>query len=293
VIGRAEEIARVIRVLSRRTKYCPVLLGEAGVGKRAVVRGVAERIVAGHVPPVLAACRIVVLDLPMLVASSGDWGRCVEKILAIIAELSQQKDVILFLSDLYSRTQDASFALLLAIARGWIECIATSTREDYERFVSQDPILKRCFQPVPIAPASKELTLEILRSVRDRYEAHHRVTISDPALAAAVELAIGPLPEAAIDLIDEAGALLGLETLPREADLRDLDRQIQELTEKKESAIIEQDFDQAAHLRDQADQLKKRKEALAEELKKQRDAVCGELDEKLIARVAEEAKARS
>jgi ATP-dependent Clp protease ATP-binding subunit ClpC len=248
--------------------------------------------VAGQVPPALASFRIVVLDLPMLVAASGELSKCIDRIMAIIAELSQQQD-ILFLNDLYSpgRTQNAAFGLMLAIARGKAQCIAACTPAEYDEFVAQDPILQRCFQPVPIAPASKELTLEILRSLRERYEAHHRVKISDAALAAAVELADSPLPEAAIDLIDEAGAMLRVETLPPLLDLGELVRQIKDLTEKKEAAVGEQDFEQAAHLLNQADKLKKRQEALAEELKQKMDSVCGEVDDKLIARVVGERKA--
>ncbi len=272
VIGRSREIERVLQILSRRTKNNPVLLGEAGVGKTAIVEGFAQMVINGEVPELLTDRRIVVLDLAMMVAGTKYRGQFEERIKAVMNEVRRAKNTILFIDELHTLVGaggaegaiDASNVLKPALSRGEIQCIGATTLDEYRKYVEKDSALARRFQEVIVDPPSKTETVEILRGLRDRYEAHHRVQISDDALAAAVELSSRYvtgrcLPDKAIDVIDEAGARVRLSSMTRPPDLKEIDEQVDRLNKEKEEAVANQDFEKAATLRDQADKLKKKK----------------------------------
>src|SRR5919199_418333 len=280
VIGRQNEIERVIQVLSRRTKNNPVLLGEAGVGKTAIVEGLAQMIVDGTVPELLRDRRIVVLDL------------------AVMVEVRRAKNTILFIDELHTLVGaggaegaiDASNVLKPALARGEVQCIGATTLDEYRKYIEKDGALDRRFQMVVVNPPSKAEALEILRGLRDRYEAHHRVQITDEALEAAVELSdryitCRCLPDKAIDVVDEAGARVRLKAMTRPPDLKELDDQIERLNQDKEEAVANQDFERAAALRDQADKLKKKKETITREWRERSKEIDGTVDEEVIAEV--------
>ena len=298
VIGRANEIERVVQVLSRRTKNNPVLLGEAGVGKTAIVEGLAQMIVEGNVPELLRDRRIVVLDLAMMVAGTKYRGQFEERIKAVMNEVRRAKNTILFIDELHTLVGaggaegaiDASNVLKPALARGEIQCIGATTLDEYRKYIEKDGALERRFQQIIVNPPSKSETVEILRGLRDRYEAHHRVQITDQALAEATELSdryiTGRcLPDKAIDVIDEAGARIRLKATTRPPDLRELDEEIEQLNADKEAAVAEQDFEKAAQLRDKADKLKKKKEQIAKEWKEKSKEVDGIVDEEVIREV--------
>jgi ATP-dependent Clp protease ATP-binding subunit ClpC len=298
VIGRQNEIERVIQVLSRRTKNNPVLLGEAGVGKTAIVEGLAQMIVDSNVPELLRDRRIVVLDLAMMVAGTKYRGQFEERIKAVMNEVRRAKNTILFIDELHTLVGaggaegaiDASNVLKPALARGEIQCIGATTMDEYRKYIEKDAALARRFQEIIVNPPSKDETVEILRGLRDRYEAHHRVQIKDTALGAAVELSDRYisgryLPDKAIDVIDEAGARIRLKAMTRPPDLKELDAQIEQLNQEKEAAVAEQDFEKAAHLRDQADKLKKKKESITREWREKSKEIDGIVDEEVIAEV--------
>jgi ATP-dependent Clp protease ATP-binding subunit ClpC len=298
VIGRANEIERVIQVLSRRTKNNPVLLGEAGVGKTAIVEGLAQLVVDSNVPELLRDRRIVVLDLAMMVAGTKYRGQFEERIKAVMNEVRRAKNTILFIDELHTLVGaggaegaiDASNVLKPALARGEIQCIGATTLDEYRKYIEKDAALARRFQEIIVNPPTKVEAVEILRGLRDRYEAHHRVQIRDEALDAAVELSDRYisgrcLPDKAIDVIDEAGARIRLKAMTRPPDLKELDGQIEQLNQEKESAVAEQDFEKAAHLRDQADKLKKRKETITREWREKSKETDGVVDEEVIAEV--------
>jgi ATP-dependent Clp protease ATP-binding subunit ClpC len=298
VIGRQNEIERVIQVLSRRTKNNPVLLGEAGVGKTAIVEGLAQMIVDSNVPELLRDRRIVVLDLAMMVAGTKYRGQFEERIKAVMNEVRRAKNTILFIDELHTLVGaggaegaiDASNVLKPALARGEIQCIGATTMDEYRKYIEKDAALARRFQEIIVNPPSKDETVEILRGLRDRYEAHHRVQIKDEALGAAVELSDRYisgryLPDKAIDVIDEAGARIRLKAMTRPPDLKELDAQIEQLNQEKEAAVAEQDFEKAAHLRDQADKLKKKKENITREWREKSKEIDGIVDEEVIAEV--------
>src|SRR6516164_6164196 len=290
VIGRQNEIERVIQVLSRRTKNNPVLLGEAGVGKTAIVDG--------NVPELLHDRRIVVLDLAMMVAGTKYRGQFEERIKAVMNEVRRAKNTILFIDELHTLVGaggaegaiDASNVLKPALARGEIQCIGATTLDEYRKYIEKDGALERRFQQIIVNPPSKEETVEILRGLRDRYEAHHRVQIKDEALEGAVELSDRYisgrcLPDKAIDVIDEAGARVRLKAMTRPPDLKEIDAQVEQLNQEKESAVAEQDFEKAAHLRDQADKLKKKKETITREWRDKAKENEGVVDDEVIAEV--------
>src|SRR5271155_1772287 len=240
VIGRQNEIERVIQVLSRRTKNNPVLLGEAGVGKTAIVEGLAQMVVDSNVPELLRDRRIVVLDLAMMVAGTKYRGQFEERIKAVMNEVRRAKNTILFIDELHTLVGaggaegaiDASNVLKPALARGEIQCIGATTLDEYRKYIEKDSALARRFQEIIIEPSSRPETIEILKGLRDRYETHHRVQITDEALEAAVELSdryitARCLPDKAIDVIDEAGARVRLRAMTRPPDLKDLDGQIE------------------------------------------------------------------
>src|SRR6201998_2140797 len=298
VIGRTNEIERVIQVLSRRTKNNPVLLGEAGVGKTAIVEGLAQLIVDSNVPELLRDRRIVVLDLAMMVAGTKYRGQFEERIKAVMNEVRRAKNTILFIDELHTLVGaggaegaiDASNVLKPALARGEIQCIGATTLDEYRKYIEKDGALERRFQQIIVNPPTKTEALEILKGLRDRYEAHHRVQIKDEALDSAVELSdryiTGRcLPDKAIDVIDEAGARVRLKGMTRPPDLKEIDGQIEQLNQEKEAAVAEQDFEKAAHLRDQADKLKKKKENITREWREKSKEIDGVVDEEVIAEV--------
>ncbi len=298
VIGRQNEIERVVQVLSRRTKNNPVLLGEAGVGKTAIVEGLAQMIIDGNVPELLRDRRIVVLDLAMMVAGTKYRGQFEERIKAVMNEVRRAKNTILFIDELHTLVGaggaegaiDASNVLKPALARGEVQCIGATTLDEYRKYIEKDGALERRFQTIIVEPPNKVEALEILRGLRDRYEAHHRVQITDEALEASIELSDRYipgrcLPDKAIDVVDEAGARVRLKAMTRPPDLKELDDQIERLNQDKEEAVANQDFERAAALRDQADKLKKKKETINREWRERSKEVDGTVDEEVIAEV--------
>ncbi|MBM3992717.1 MAG: ATP-dependent Clp protease ATP-binding subunit [Planctomycetes bacterium] len=298
VIGRQNEIERVIQILSRRTKNNPVLLGEAGVGKTAIVEGLAQMIIEGSIPEMLRDRRIVVLDLAMMVAGTKYRGQFEERIKAVMNEVRRAKNTILFIDELHTLVGaggaegaiDASNVLKPALARGEIQCIGATTLDEYRKYIEKDGALERRFQQIIVNPPSREEAVLILKGLRDRYEAHHRVQITDEALEEAVELSdryiTGRcLPDKAIDVIDEGGARVRLRAMTRPPDLKDLDAQIEKLNTEKEAAVAEQDFEKAAHLRDQADKLKKKKDGITKEWRDKAKEVDGVVDAEVIREV--------
>ena len=298
VIGREREIERATQILCRRTKNNPVLLGEAGVGKTAIVEGFAQRVVAGNVPELLADKRIVVLDLAMMVAGTKYRGQFEERIKAVMNEVRRAKNTILFIDELHTLVGaggaegaiDAANVLKPALARGEIQCIGATTLDEYRKYIEKDSALDRRFQLIMVDPATKQEAIDILRGLRDRYEEHHRVQITDDAIDAAVEMSgryiTGRcLPDKAIDVIDEAGARVRLRTMTRPPDLKEIDEEVEKLNKDKEEAVANQDFEKAAALRDQADKLRKRKESITREWREKSREKDGVVDEEVIAEV--------
>ncbi|HEV8113441.1 MAG TPA: ATP-dependent Clp protease ATP-binding subunit [Planctomycetota bacterium] len=275
VIGRANEIERVIQILSRRTKNNPVLLGEPGVGKTAIVEGLAQMIIESRVPDILRNKRIVVLDLALMVAGTKYRGQFEERIKAVMTEVRRVRDVVLFIDELHTLVGaggaegaiDASNVLKPALSRGEIQCIGATTLDEYRKHIEKDGALERRFQAVNVEPPTPSETIEILKGLRDKYEAHHRVTYTEEALALAVELSTRYinnrfLPDKAIDVIDEAGARVRIKAMAPPPDMRELTEEIERLERSKDEAVSSQDFEKAAQLRDKAYQLKKKREEL-------------------------------
>ncbi len=298
VIGREKEIERTMQILSRRTKNNPVLLGEAGVGKTAIVEGFAQQVVDGNVPELLMDRRIVVLDLAMMVAGTKYRGQFEERIKAVMNEVRRAKNTILFIDELHTLVGaggaegaiDASNVLKPALSRGEIQCIGATTLDEYRKYIEKDSALDRRFQLVMVEPSTKAETIDILRGLRDRYEQHHHVQITDDAVEAAVELSgryiTGRcLPDKAIDVIDEAGARIHLKSMTRPPDLKEIDVEVEQLNKEKEEAVANQDFEKAAALRDQADKLKKKKQTITQEWREKSRATDGVVDEDVIAEV--------
>ena len=298
VIGREKEIERAIQILCRRTKNNPVLLGEAGVGKTAIVEGFAQRVIDGNVPELLADRRIVVLDLAMMVAGTKYRGQFEERIKAVMNEVRRAKNTILFIDELHTLVGaggaegaiDASNVLKPALARGEIQCIGATTLDEYRKYIERDSALDRRFQIIMVEPATKDEAVEILKGLRDRYESHHRVSISDAALAAAVELSSRYitgrcLPDKAIDVIDEAGARVRLKAMTKPPDLKEIDEEVERLNKEKEEAVANQDFEKAAALRDQADKLKKKKQSMTRDWRDKSREADGVVDEEVVAEV--------
>ncbi len=298
VIGREKEIERTMQILSRRTKNNPVLLGEAGVGKTAIVEGFAQQVVEGNVPELLADRRIVVLDLAMMVAGTKYRGQFEERIKAVMNEVRRAKNTILFIDELHTLVGaggaegaiDASNVLKPALSRGEIQCIGATTLDEYRKYIEKDSALDRRFQLVMVEPSTKKETVEILKGLRDRYEQHHHVKITDDAVDAAVELSSRYitgrcLPDKAIDVIDESGARVHLRSMTRPPDLKEIDEQVENLNKEKEEAVANQDFEKAAALRDQADKLKKKKQLITHEWREKSRETDGVVDEEVIAEV--------
>ncbi|MBN2447984.1 MAG: AAA family ATPase, partial [Phycisphaerae bacterium] len=250
VIGRANEIERVITVLCRRMKNNPVLLGEAGVGKTAIVEGLAQKIINHQVPEILHNRRIVILDLAMMVAGTKYRGQFEERIKAVMNEVRRARNVILFIDELHTLVGaggaegaiDASNVLKPALSRGEIQCIGATTFDEYRKYIEKDAALARRFQSIHVDEPTTQHTLEILKGLRDRYEAHHRVQITDIALENAVQLSHRyisgrVLPDKAIDIIDEAGARIRIKSMTLPPDLADIEREAQRLIGEKDEAV--------------------------------------------------------
>ena len=275
-----------------------MLIGEAGVGKTAIVEGFAQRVIEGNIPELLAERRIVVLDLAMMVAGTKYRGQFEERIKAVMNEVRRAKNTILFIDELHTLVGaggaegaiDASNVLKPALARGEIQCIGATTLDEYRKYIEKDSALDRRFQLVMVEPASKKEAIEILKGLRDRYESHHRVSITDDALEASVELSSRyitgrALPDKAIDVIDEAGARVRLKAMTRPPDLKEIDAEVDRLNKEKEEAVANQDFEKAAALRDQADKLKKKKQQMTKEWREKSREADGVVDEEVVAEV--------
>lgn len=298
VIGRAREIERAVQILCRRSKNNPVLLGEAGVGKTAIVEGFAQRVVAGDVPEILADKRIVVLDLAMMVAGTKYRGQFEERIKAVMNEVRRAKNTILFIDELHTLVGaggaegaiDAANVLKPALARGEIQCIGATTLDEYRKYIEKDNALARRFQEIIVEPTNKDETIEILKGLRERYEEHHRVKFTDDAVVAAVEMSeryitARCLPDKAIDVIDEAGARIRLRNMSKPPNLKELDEDIEKLNKEKEDAVANQDFEKAAALRDKADKLRKKKEDITRDWREKSRETDGIVDEEVISEV--------
>ncbi|HEX8325333.1 MAG TPA: ATP-dependent Clp protease ATP-binding subunit [Tepidisphaeraceae bacterium] len=298
VIGRKNEIERVIQILCRRQKNNPVLLGEAGVGKTAIVEGLAQMIVGNNVPDILHDRRLVVLDLAMMVAGTKYRGQFEERIKAVMNEVRRAKNVILFIDELHTLVGaggaegaiDASNVLKPALSRGEIQCIGATTFDEYRKYIEKDAALARRFQPITVNPPIKEDAVQILKGLRDRYEAHHRVQITDAALEAAVELSDRYipqrfLPDKAIDVIDEAGARIRLRSMTKPPNLAELEEQIERLSIQKDEAVKNAEYEEAARLRDQAEQLRAKKEDMQRQWRERAKEIDGVVDEEVVAEV--------
>jgi ATP-dependent Clp protease ATP-binding subunit ClpC len=298
VIGRMKEIERVIQILCRRQKNNPVLLGEAGVGKTAIVEGLAQMVISSTVPELLHDRRIVVLDLAMMVAGTKYRGQFEERIKAVMNEVRRAKNVILFIDELHTLVGaggaegaiDASNVLKPALSRGEIQCIGATTFDEYRKYIEKDAALARRFQPITVDPPSTTDTIEILKGLRDRYEAHHRVQIVDSALVAAVQLSdryiTGRcLPDKAIDVVDEAGARIRLRSMTKPPNLAEIEEQIERLSIQKDEAVRNAEYEEAAKLRDQAEGLRAKKEEMQRQWRERAKEVDGVVDEEVIAEV--------
>jgi ATP-dependent Clp protease ATP-binding subunit ClpC len=298
VIGREKEIERVMTVLSRRTKNNPVLIGEPGVGKTAVVEGLSQAIVRGDVPETLRDKQIYTLDLGALVAGSRYRGDFEERLKKVLKEIKTRGDVVLFIDEIHTLVGagaaegaiDAASILKPMLARGELQTIGATTLDEYRKYIEKDAALERRFQPIQVAEPSIALTIDILRGLRDRYEAHHRITITDAALTAAAQMAdryISDrfLPDKAIDLIDEAGARLRIRRMTAPPDLREFDEKIAAVRLQKEAAIDAQDFELAARLRDDERKLTIGRAEKEEAWKVGDSDVPAEVDEEAIAEV--------
>ena len=298
VIGREKEIERVMQVLSRRTKNNPVLIGEPGVGKTAVVEGLAQAIIRGDVPQTLKDKHLYTLDLGSLVAGSRYRGDFEERLKKVLKEIRTRGDIIMFIDEIHTLVGagaaegaiDAASILKPMLARGELQTIGATTLDEYRKYVEKDAALERRFQPIQVGEPTVAHTIEILKGLRDRYEAHHRITITDDALVAAATLAdryISDrfLPDKAIDLIDEAGARMRIRRMTAPPDLRDFDEKLAAVRRDKESAIDSQDFEKAAALRDSEKQLLARKSEREKAWKDGDLDVVSEVDDEQIAEV--------
>ncbi|MFH1883792.1 MAG: ATP-dependent Clp protease ATP-binding subunit [Planctomycetota bacterium] len=298
VIGRKKEIERLVQILCRRTKNNPVLLGEAGVGKTAIVEGLSQQIINKQVPEILKDKRIVVLDLAMMVAGTKYRGQFEERIKAVINEVRRAKSVVLFIDELHTLVGaggaegaiDASNVLKPALARGEVQCIGATTLDEYRKYIEKDGALERRFQTIIVEPPSKDETLDILRGLQDRYEAHHKVHFTDEALYQAVELSTRYitgrcLPDKAIDVIDESGARIRLKNMTPPLDLTQIEEKITKLQKEKDEAVREADYERAAALRDEAQQLLDDKTQLHKKWYDENKETTGIVDTETIAEV--------
>ncbi|GMA50494.1 ATP-dependent Clp protease ATP-binding subunit ClpC [Alicyclobacillus contaminans] len=284
VIGRSTEIERVIQVLSRRTKNNPVLIGEPGVGKTAIAEGLAQRIVAGDIPETLRNKRVMVLDMGTVVAGTKYRGEFEDRLKKITEEIRHAGNVILFIDELHTLIGaggaegaiDASNILKPALARGELQCIGATTLDEYRKHIEKDAALERRFQPITVDQPSPEEAVLILKGLRDRYEAHHRVKITDEALESAVRLSDRYitdrfLPDKAIDLIDEAASRVRLQSHTAPPNLKELEAQLEKVRNEKDAAVQSQEFEKAAAMRDQEQKLKQELESRKNEWKRMQD----------------------
>src|SRR5918992_1304144 len=296
VVGRETEIERIMQILSRRTKNNPVLVGEPGVGKTAVVEGLAQRITNGDVPELLKNKQIYTLDLAALVAGSKYRGEFEERLKKVMKEITQRGDIILFIDELHNLVGagaaegaiDAASILKPALARGELQTIGATTLDEYRKYLERDAALERRFQQVRVEEPSIDETVQILRGLRDRYEAHHRCKISDQALHSAASLADRyiqdrHLPDKAIDLIDEAGSRVRIATMSAPPRYRELEDEIEKVRADKEAAIEAQEFEKAAQLRDKERKLTQKKKELEDDWRNQADEEQPEIGEDEIA----------
>jgi len=298
VIGREEEIERVIQVLSRRTKNNPVLIGEAGVGKTAIVEGLAQAIVAGNVPDLLLDRRVLTLDLAGVVAGTKYRGQFEERLKAVMKEIRRADNIILFIDELHTivgagaaeGAVDAANMLKPALSRGELQCIGATTMDEYRKHIEKDAALARRFQTILVDAPTVEQTVEIITGLRDKYEAHHRVKFSDEAIVAAAKLSNQYitdrfLPDKAVDVIDEAGARARLQITTRPPELKETEREIERVTQEKEAAIRQQEYEKAASMRDRERNLIAELEERKREWEKQRDSSETEISEEDIAHI--------
>jgi ATP-dependent Clp protease ATP-binding subunit ClpC len=298
VVGRKNEIRRVIQILCRRTKNNPVLIGEAGVGKTAIVEGLAQEIAAGNVPEILLEKKVITLDLALMVAGTKYRGQFEERIKAVMDEIKRARNIILFIDELHTivgagaaeGAMDASNIFKPALSRGELQCVGATTLNEYRKYIEKDSALDRRFQSVKIEPPSVEDTITILHGIRSKYEDHHKAKFTDKAIESAAKLSdryiTGRfLPDKAIDVMDEAGSRARISSLSRPPDIEALNREIEEVCGQKEKAISEQHFEEAARFRDREKQLRARYEQVTEEWKRVRDEKRVEIDEHLMMQV--------
>jgi ATP-dependent Clp protease ATP-binding subunit ClpC len=298
VVGREKEIERVIQVLSRRTKNNPVLIGEPGVGKTAVAEGLAQRIASGNVPEILLDKKVVTLDMGSVVAGTKYRGEFEERLKKIIDEIRQAGNIIMFIDELHTLVGagaaegaiDAANILKPALARGELQCIGATTLDEYRKYIEKDAALERRFQPITVAEPTVEETIQILKGLRDKYEAHHRVRITDAALDAAARLSSRYitdrfLPDKAIDLMDEAGSRVRLQAFVAPPDLKDMEKELEILQKEKEAAVDGQEFEKAAELRDQEQKLRAELDERRESWKQRKSGADLVVDEEVIAHI--------
>jgi len=298
VIGRADEIERVIQILCRRTKNNPVLIGEAGVGKTAIAEGLAQEIVAGNVPEILRDKKVVTLDLALMVAGTKYRGQFEERIKAVMDEIRRTKNVILFIDELHTivgagsaeGAMDASNIIKPALSRGELQCIGATTLNEYRKYIEKDSALERRFQQVKVEAPSVEQTILILKGIRPKYEAHHKAKISDESLEMAAKLSDRYLtgrflPDKAIDIMDEAGSRARIAAMTRPPNVKDIEAEIETIRLDKEGAIKAQDFEKAAALRDTEKQAKEKLESILAEWREKREEKEVEVTEEDIMHV--------
>jgi ATP-dependent Clp protease ATP-binding subunit ClpC len=298
VIGRKDEIERVIQILCRRTKNNPVLLGEAGVGKTAIAEGLAQEIAKGNVPEILLSKRLITLDLALMVAGTKYRGQFEERIKAVMDEIRRAKNIILFIDELHTivgagsaeGTMDASNIIKPALSRGEMQCIGATTLNEYRKYIEKDAALERRFQAVKVEAPSVEDAIEILKGLRPKYEEHHKAEFTDDAVAAAVKLSDRYitdrfLPDKAIDVLDEAGSRARIGTMTRPPEVKGLEAEIEEIKTKKEKAIKNQDFEGAAAMRDKEKQAKEKLEGVLRDWRTGREEKRVLVDEDAILHV--------
>src|SRR5215472_2038206 len=284
VIGRKNEIERVIQILCRRTKNNPVLLGEAGVGKTAIVEGLAQEIAAGNVPELLRDKRVITLDLALMVAGTKYRGQFEERIKAVMDEIRRSKNIVLFIDELHTivgagsaeGTMDASNIIKPALSRGELQCVGATTMNEYRKYIEKDAALERRFQTIKVDAPTIDEAIEILKGLRPKYEAHHKAKLTDEALETAVRFSeryiTGRfLPDKAIDVMDEAGARARINAMTRPPDVKEIEKEIEQIRLQKEGAIKAQDFEKAASLRDKEKQTKEKLDSILQKWRQERE----------------------